>query len=175
MKTNLVLNYPLRSLRKWLALGLIKWLQPLYMKLRKKKNAWQCTRQVDLKSYPFFTLGGALYDYLETHGFELITGFEDHDILHVLFAYHPHVLGEIELQCFLIGMGKRTLPTFATVLVGYSLFPEWWLLFKEAYQRGRTCCNCSAWQFEHLLNEPIEHLRAQIFRQPIDSPNPLNF
>ena len=174
------LSLPTGGLRQTLALCLLRRLQTVYTSIRRmgmpswqKSNSWKRFQQKDLEAFPFYTLGGALFHYLQNNPSSLIRDFEDHDVFHVLFDFPTHMLGEVQLQFFLLGMGKRSLPTCFTIIVGAGLFPEWWSHMKEAFQKGKTATNCTHWPFEHLLEEPLESIRYQIFKQAF--PNHLIF
>ena len=173
MKINSLI-LPIRSIRK----GIFEWIvqkgTPLYAVFRKKKNCWTKKTLADLHEYSSGSLGNTLALYFQNHQFDLIKGFEDHDVFHVLFQYEPDMLGEVQLQYCLLGMGKRTLPTLFTTAMAFVAYPEWWPQMQVAYRMGKTARNCRKWKFEHLLNESTEELRAFIFKQSNFS-NPLIF
>ncbi len=89
---------------------------------------------------------------------------ETHDIAHVLTGYRTDVLGEMELQAFMLGnLGIRT----ALLILAYSV-ATWSLggppgLFvrriRAAYQRGVRSKQLLRLRYEHHWQTPVEELR----------------
>ncbi len=139
-------------------------IKPYYVRfLKNHKIAWNQTRQ-SLQQFPPGTLGHDTYRFLTENGLEIIPQLEDHDMFHVLFHFQPTVPDEIRLQAMLLGNGRRTLYTWLTALIGFALFPEYHKEIYRSYRLGKRYKRCVHWQFEYLLQEPTEELRAAIMR-----------
>jgi ubiquinone biosynthesis protein Coq4 len=107
-----------------------------YANLFKKKLPWTTTRK-DLLMYPADTLGNTMGHFLETNDFQLIPKLERHDAYHVITGYSTEVKGEIELQYFFLGNGKRSLYQYGVILLGACIIPEYISSYIQAYHRGQ--------------------------------------
>lgn len=158
------------KLREQLAIILVEWTKPLYVRLfKQRRKAWGQSI-ASLKRYPPASLGRALGSFLEQHNFKLLPKLEDHDVLHVLLQYQTTIVGEIRMQYFLLGNRKRSFYACFTALVGVLLVPEELKSYSQAFQKGRQCISISQWNFEHLLSEPLELLQQQIFGKKLTYP-----
>ena len=159
----------LKFREKWL-IRLVNFTKPWYARFFKKgKAAWQQSLAT-LKRFPPKTLGHTLGNFLETEGFELMPKLEDHDVLHVLLNYKTSIEGEVQMQFFLLGNGKKSLYALFTAILGPLVVPEAWSSFLREFKKGRKCMKIINWDFEHLLCEPIELLQQQIFKENIKHP-----
>lgn len=148
----------------------LEWIaKPLYVNLLKRKSvAWGHTKAT-LQSFEPGTLGHDIYRFLHSNGLEIIPKLEVHDVFHVLFEMEPNVPDEVRLQALLLGNGRSSLYTWCSVVIGYTLFPEYYADFKAAYRKGKRCRRCVHWRFEYLLQERTQDLRAFILCQPIST------
>lgn len=139
--------------------------KPLYAKVfGHGRKPWSITKE-DLKKYPKNSLGNALSIFLEDHQFSLIPLYERHDVFHVLLGYPPRVIEESGMQFFLLGNGKYTPSVFITVIFSILIIPDQLGYFIKEYRRGKKCLPIGNWDFQYLLNEPIQVLQNQIFRR----------
>jgi len=130
----------------------------------KNTKAWGLTVK-DLLAYPEESLGKELGIFLRSHGYQLISKLENHDVFHVILNYEPVVLEEIKMQFCLAGSGRRTLSTFATIIIGSIFYPRNILGFIQAYRRGQTLSNFSYKNFKPLLSRPIKELEREVFKK----------
>ncbi|MEL6637684.1 MAG: Coq4 family protein [Bacteroidota bacterium] len=150
-------NTPTR--RDRLMIWLVDRTKPLYVRWFKgHRQHWRLDRR-RLLGYPAKSLGYELGKFLEREGFELLPKLEDHDVLHVLLHYETTVIGEVQMQAFLLGNGKRSLYAAGTVLLALLLIPEGYRRYWAAYRRGWRSRSITGWRFEHLLREPTVLLR----------------
>lgn len=125
------------NFREKIAIGLVEYTKPVYIHWFKKNQ------------------------------FQLIPKLEDHDVLHVLLNYKTTLVGEIKMQCFLLGNRKRSVYALFTALIGIVLVPEKLLAFRHEFSKGKKCAAISNWDFEYLLSEPLELLQRQALKQPL--------
>jgi len=130
---------------------------------RKNEEAWGLSVK-DLLDFPKDSLGNELGCFLKAHGYHLISKLENHDVFHVVLAYEPVVIDEIKMQFCLAGSGRRTLSTFATIIIGSLFYPRNILEFFRAYRRGLTLSNFSYQDFKPLLKRPFQELKQEVFR-----------
>lgn len=155
----------LLKLRDQLIVAMVEKTKPLYGHLFKKtKQAWK-TNLIKLANYPNKSLGNDLYRFLKNEKLELMPKFESHDVMHVLFNYKTTVLGELKMQFFLLGNGKRSLYCLASALLGICFVPEHLNKYWKEFKLGKNCRKITKWNFEFLLNEPTELLRKLIFKK----------
>jgi len=133
---------------------------------KKKQEAWNQTTD-SLKKFPQGSLGNSLGIFLEKNNFQLLPKLEDHDVLHVLLDYKTTITGEIKMQFFLLGNRKRSLYALFTAIIGMLLVPEKISVFLKEFSNGRRYAPISKWSFEHLLSEPLDLLRKQVYRQKV--------
>ncbi len=142
--------------------------QPIYRRLYKHRPAWQ----VDLSNatqYPEHSLGQVLADFLKQNNYELMKQFEDHDVSHVLTQIPTSIMGEIEMQYYLFGNGKRSPYLWLVILTGLLLYPLHCKRFWRACQQGQQAHPFYREDFLRLLHCPISELRRCFNIQP---PNP---
>lgn len=133
-----------------------------YTYLLKKQRQWLVTKD-DLSWLPLGSLGREIYNFLSLQGFDLIPKLENHDAYHVITDYPTTVIGEVQLQWFFIGNGKRSLYMFGCALLGVILYPEQYKIFHKAYQRGEKSNPLHALDIEQMLHAPLAQVKDFIF------------
>ena len=131
---------------------------------KKNKKAWN-TSVEKIANYPINTLGNDLSVFLKSNGFNLEPKLETHDIYNVLTNYPTTALGEILLSTFNIGTGKKSIYTFGVALIGSIIMLEKLPKIISAFQKGQKSTNYTKWNFEYLLNEDTESLKALLFKK----------
>ncbi len=132
-----------------------------------KKSGWQVT-EADLMQYQEGTLARDWAAFYENEPFSITNNYERHDICHVILGYKTSIVEETKMYAFLYGMGKRSLPTLLTILIGSLFFPEFAKEFYQDYKKGKQVHNFLDWDFRYLLGEKTETLRQIIFKQKIE-------
>jgi ubiquinone biosynthesis protein Coq4 len=154
------------SFRAWLVTRLFELSQIPYTALAKRHaTAWQLSSDA-LLTLGEHTLGHALGAHLKRFGFELMPKLEDHDVLHLLTGVGVSVPEEIELQCVLLGNGKRSSYCLAVVLLGSVLYPDELGRFRRAFGRGRQLGRFFDLPFRRLLARPITEVTARLAPRP---------
>ncbi len=156
------------SIRAYTLDILFRWLYRFYHLVHKKNRLPWSANSDALCDYPFGTLGQALGQFLKGQQLELLPRFEEHDVYHLLTGYATNIIGEIQLQYFLSGSGKRTPTVLAVKWIGRLVFPEFKALFYRSFEKGQHTLPFWKWTFEHLLNEPLEDLKDLIYRKNRD-------
>ncbi len=125
-----------------------------------------------LRLLPIGTLGRTLADFLATNNLEPLTGGfrrkQLHDSVHVLTGYGTDLIGEAEIQAFLLGAKFH----LAQIVIGSGLFylihrkmPDYDLSslknrLTAAFDRGRNSTfNVDTWQPESQWQMPLEEVR----------------
>ena len=144
---------------------LVEKTKPVYGKFFKQKVIPWKTNLKRLAKYPQKSLGNDLYQFLKREKLELMPKFEDHDIMHVLFGYKTTVLGELKMQFFLLGNGKKSLYCLISALIGCIMVPEYWSSYWKEFNAGKNSRNFSKWNFQFLLNEPTILLRKFVYKE----------
>ncbi len=153
--------------RDRMLIGLVHHTKSIYARWYKKhRQAWSHTK-TSLLAFPLGSLGHHLGEFLQREQFELMPKLEDHDVMHVLFAFPTTIAGEVRMQFFLIGNRKRSLYTFGAAGLGLICAPEHLGAYWQAFQQGRSYRSIARWQFEYLLGEPLLDLQRFIARQPL--------
>jgi ubiquinone biosynthesis protein Coq4 len=117
-------RHKLLDIREKLLIKMFEFTKPYYVKYFKRhQNPWQQNIKT-LKRFPSKTLGNALGNFLKKNDFELLPKLEAHDILHVLLNYQTTIEGEIKMQFFLLGNGKKSIYALFTAILGIILIPE---------------------------------------------------
>lgn len=116
----------------------------------------------ELKCFPQNTMGNDLAVFLEEKGLDLLPYYAKHDIKHILLEYDTTDDGEVCLQCFMLGNGHVSFPVMATVMYGIITMPGYWLLFKEAFKRGRNSKPIENWKWFEILGERTIDLKNKI-------------
>ena len=157
-------NKNVDKIRSWLLQTAVEIIKPVYAVLfQRDKKPWNQTLE-SLKNHPPKTLGWELGHFLERHGFDLIPLYENHDVYHVVLNYEPEVVDEAAMQFFLLGNRKITVSVLITVVFATLILPKHLGYFIKEYRRGRNSLQIKYWNFQHLLNEPLEVLQNQIFK-----------
>jgi ubiquinone biosynthesis protein Coq4 len=132
-----------------------------------------------LKTLPPDSLGGNLANFLEKESLApLVTGprrKQLHDVVHVLTGYGTDLVGEAEVQAFLLGAKFHPLNLFLglgllrairrnRVLSPSKLRPRLW----QAYQQGRKSrLDVDRWEPELKWALPLSEIQAQLNLQGI--------
>ncbi len=155
----LSIRFPLYGLRSWFMQWANQKSYPIYSLITGRHQCrWSVSRQ-DLLAYPPASLGKNLGHFLTENQLELLPGFENHDVFHVLLGIGLSAPEEVVLQCCLIGNGKRSSYALVAGLTGVLFFPEHWTIFHQAYRRGRALRKFHHWHYRHLLRENLTDLR----------------
>ena len=138
---------------------------PLYRRWgRRRRLPWTQTKE-SLLTLPENSLGHRVGAFLATHRLELLPGYENHDVCHVLLEYPTTAAAEATLQWHLLGNGKRSPFCWLAALSGGLFFPEHWSDFYRAFRKGRQQVRFFDWLFADLLDEPISELRILLSGQ----------
>ncbi|MCC3157196.1 hypothetical protein LJ737_08100 [Hymenobacter sp. 15J16-1T3B] len=115
-----------------------------------------------LQDLPGGTLGRAVADCLQAHALELIPGYEDHDLKHVLLGYAMTPEDELKLKAFALGNGDYTPLTLALVGTGL-LLPALWPELRAHYRRGRRVPpGVYRWRLRDYATRDLAALRREI-------------
>ena len=150
------------KLREKLCIWLFECSKIPYAKYFKRTAAWGLN-STQLLTYPTNSLGHVIGLFLKYNGFEMIPKLERHDAYHVITGYETSVKGEIELQYFLTGNGKRSLYQLASLTLGTLLLPEYYHSYIRAFQRGKTAYPIYTLDLLPSLHIPMRTLKEQIF------------
>lgn len=148
-------------MRKKFLTKLYLYSQNLYTTLFKRSPAWNLKRE-DLLKYPANSLGHHLGAFLEKHGFELIPKVEQHDIYHLLTGYGTSVEEEIALQYLCLGNGKSSLYLFGSIVIGTLILPEYFKLYREAYQKGQGLASFHHFKYRTMLEVDFTSFQQMI-------------
>lgn len=155
-------KWPAFLLRGWLLTQLFYFSLPIYRALfKRKRKAWKWTLD-KMQGLPFGSFGHGLAHFMKSNGYEVLTKFENHDACHVLLNYQTDIIGEVSMQFCLYGNGKRSPYLLGVIVLGWLFFPECWDIFRTAKERGKVMKSFHQWNFEHLLHEPLNLLKAMI-------------
>ncbi|MEL7221910.1 MAG: hypothetical protein AAGJ93_11365 [Bacteroidota bacterium] len=158
--SSITIRLPLHGLRSAFVNWCYRSTHPIYGQLtRRGKPAWQLNVS-EFKRMPPASLGAALGNFLQSNQLQLMPGFENHDIFHILLDYDTSAPQEVALQWCLLGNGKRSAYAILTALIGFFIFPEHWGLLRSAYKRGQRMRSFHHWYFEYLLREDLAKLQA---------------
>lgn len=134
----------------------------LYRDLFKgKKKSWGENRET-LKRFKEGSLGKSLSKFLIDSEIDLQDKMENHDVFHVILEYDTSLPEEAALHFFLIGNGKKSRYAKIAALVGFAIFPEYWELYRNAYQRGKQTINFTDWGFHDLLFVDLVQFREDL-------------
>ena len=162
----------LLGFRESLLINLVEWTKPWYTRFFKKETeAWMHSRE-SLCQFPLRSLGRELGDFLKREDLHLLPKLEDHDVMHVLMRYKTTVVDEARMQFFLLGNRKRSLYALVCALASVFLIPEYFRIFYREFQRGRHCAKVWAWDFRHLLHEPVDVLRQLLLKKNLGEEAP---
>ena len=131
---------------------------------KKKKRSWQFTQE-QLLSFEEGTLGKKLGEFYKKHGFSMIPTMENHDVHHLITNCGTNFEDEIAMQFLLLGNGKLNAHLLAAILLGSIILPEYFKMYKEAYQKGRSMKPFYQWDFEALLWQNFENIKDFIYQK----------
>jgi len=162
----------LLQFRESLLVNLVEWSKPWYTRLFKRDTeAWVHSRQ-SLLQFPPKSLGRELAEFLCKENLNLLPKLEDHDVMHVLMRYKTTVVDEARMQFFLLGNRKRSVYALVCALASVFLIPEYLRTFYDEFQKGRQCAKVWAWDFRHLLHEPVDILRQLLMKEHLGEEAP---
>lgn len=165
MTSTLPLMQEAPTWRAALLVQLFEWSkEPYRFFYKRNKKAWPLSIE-KLGTFPAGTLGKDLHQFLKENHFNLEPKLENHDVMHILLQYPLDVVSEVAMQFFCFASGKKSTYNKLTMLLGLLFLPEYFNEFVKAYLRGLHAYNFHHWDFEHLLNENTNTLRALIFKQ----------
>lgn len=152
----------MKRLRKQFIEYLFKHSQSVYTKLFKHHKAWGISRE-QLLSYPDYTFGKHLGEFLDKNNFELIAKVERHDAYHTLTGYGTKVEDEIALQCLCYGNGKRSIYLYGAVILGITILPDYYSYYYKSYAIGKNAKPFHHYDYKKLLYVNISDFRQSIF------------
>lgn len=157
--STLSVRLPLYGLRSQFLHFMYEKTSPLYARISTRpRPQWQLNRN-DLLQLPSGSLGQQVGHFLSSNQLQLIPGFENHDVFHVLLEYGLSAPEEVELQWCLLGNGKRSIYAFLAAFTGAALFPEYWDRHRQAFRKGRQLRTFHHWYYEYLLRENLADLQ----------------
>lgn len=112
-----------------------------------------------LQHLPVGTVGRAVADLLAAHRLQLIPGYENHDLKHVLLGYAMTPDDELKLKAFMLGNGDWSVASLVLSLL-VVLTPEQWPVLWQHYQRGRRSPCMVHWQLTHYASQDLASLRG---------------
>ena len=123
-----------------------------------KKTQLMQDKLVDL---PEGSLGKEMDNWLKKYKINLIAGYENHDVKHVLTGYQSEGLDEIRLQVFMLGNGNYSL-TCLLLCAMALIFPEEYATFKTDFAKGSLCKSLKNIDLEVHGKENLEDLKEQL-------------
>lgn len=126
-----------------------------------KKVGWKYPQEA-LYLMPEGSVGKELANYLEKMHFELIEGYESHDVKHILTGYEMETLGEIRMQFYLCGNGNRTFPALFTMAFGLCLIPEHLFTFWDDYDQGKKSRSLVHMDYESVMTDSLSAARQAL-------------
>jgi len=146
--------------------ALVRSTVPVYKFISKPKKSSKWDITIDqLEDYPEKSLGKAWFNFYLGKAFTISPHYEEHDIYHALLGYKTTIVEETRMYCFLLGSGKKSIATIATIGIGFIFLPEFIGQFYRDYKLGKKALNISKWDFRYLLRENRSRLRRMIFRK----------
>jgi ubiquinone biosynthesis protein Coq4 len=133
----------------------------LHAYLRKSTQPWQLDCHT-LLAYQPGTLGAALHQFYTQHSFHPLPRMEYHDIDHLILEYPTDVKGEILLQSFIVGNGKKTFFSLLAFAASLCILPEMIVPAKQAYKRGKSFHPIWHIDYRTQLAHPIQQVRARV-------------
>ncbi|MDJ0365529.1 hypothetical protein QMK33_10215 [Hymenobacter sp. H14-R3] len=118
-------------------------------------------QQAFLQGLPVGTVGRAVADLLAAHRLQLIPGYENHDLKHVLLGYAMTPDEELNLKAFMLGNGDWSLASLALSLL-LVLTPERWPALWRHYQSGRRAPCLVHWNLTDYASQDLASLRQFI-------------
>jgi len=135
---------------------------PMVFNYGTKDKNWNLST-AELLKFPEGSLGKTLGDFLKKSHVEPLIGAEYHDIHHVLFDYTISFKDEVALQFFLHGNGNKSIASVSTRLGAWCFLPTEWKYLKNAYERGKTCKDISAFNFKIMLDQDFTQIKTSLF------------
>jgi len=94
----------------------------------------------------------------------MIPKMENHDVHHLLTGCGTNFEDEIAMQFLLLGNGKLNAHLLAAVVLGSIILPEYYKMYRNAYQKGKNMRAFHHIDFESLLWQNFENIQ-DFFRQ----------
>jgi len=139
--------------------------QKLYRKyFKKKKRQWAFSQQ-QLLAFEEDTLGRKLGEFYKKHGFTMIPKMENHDVHHLLTDCGTRFEEEIAMQFLLLGNGKMNAHLLAAIFLGSIILPEYFMIYIQAYNKGKCMRPFYYWDFEKLLTHNFENIRDFVYQK----------
>lgn len=131
-----------------------------------------------LRSLPLGTFGRAWADHLDSRGLKPLNQGprrqQLHDGVHVLTGYDTDLIGEAEVQAFLLGAKFRLAQVVFLAGLVRRVNHQRWIgtvaissaavrsRVRSAYRRGQQVqFDVDTWQPEHLLHKPLSEVQVQ--------------
>ncbi len=108
------------------------------------------------------TMGNDLYLFLKKRDLQLLPYYAKHDMKHILLQYDTTDVGEVSLQCFMLGNRHVSFPVAATVAYGFLTMPEYWSKFAAAFKKGRASEPIGDWKWFTVVKERTSALKQKI-------------
>lgn len=125
---------------------------------KKKKRQWQFNEK-QLLEFHKDSLGRKLGEFYKKHGFTMIPKMENHDVHHLLTGCGTNFEDEIAMQFLLLGNGKLNAHLLAAVVLGSIILPEYYKMYRNAYQKGKKMRTFHHIDFESLLWQNFENVQ----------------
>ncbi|NJN34419.1 MAG: hypothetical protein HC817_09390 [Saprospiraceae bacterium] len=138
------LPFQKHSLREKLIEKLFDFSVKPYQWLKRKHPSWGISKR-DMLMMPPQSLGHEVGLFLEKNNFEVMAKCESHDVYHTLLGYATDVPNEIKMQYFLLGNGRQSWYTFATVFLGAFILPEHLWIFSVEFLKGNKYKSIKNW------------------------------
>ena len=136
--------------------------QKFYRKyFKKSKRKWQFN-EAQLLCFEEDSLGRKLGEFYKNHGFRMIPKLENHDVYHLITDCKTDIQDEISMQYLLFGNGKRSAYLLGVLFLGTLVFPEYFKSYLKAFRKGQQMKTFHNWDFEALLWQNFENLKAFI-------------
>jgi hypothetical protein len=119
-------------------------------------------RMADLMNLPPGTVGNDLFHFLTIRQLELLPHYAKHDIKHLLLEYDTTDEGEVCLQCCMLGNRHFSFPVIVTILYGFCTMPEYWSLFRKAFQRGKKMAAIESIAWEEIMLSKTSEVKNRI-------------
>lgn len=137
---------------------------PYAFLFKRKKEPWNLSSS-ELLTYPPYTLGYKVGEFLQENRFELIDKLESHDVYHVLTGMSTSVKDEVGMQFLLMGNGKRSFYLFSTVTICLFLLPEYFKYFRSCYKKGKGYGPIFKLELREELDNNLTHIRWRLRKQ----------
>ncbi len=111
------------------------------------------------------TVGRAVADCLDQHGYTFVPGFESHDLKHVLLGYDMTPMGETRLQAFMIGNGNVTVPSVLIFIIGVVFKPFTVRTYWADFQKGQAYPSVKEFSLDDVHLIDIEVFKLQLAKE----------